>query len=327
VNGSAIFHILGSSLIRQADSWVMPPASSTLSGNVDRLFYFIFYLSLLFFVLIVGAMVYFAVKYRYRADRIHTSSNHGNLPLEIAWTAIPSVLFVVIFVWGVSTFIDLSVPPGNSYNVRVTARQWSWSFFYPDTGITSPDLVVPAGRPIRLTMSSLDVIHGFYVPDFRIKRDVLPNRYTILWFQADDPGEHVVMCTQYCGTGHSKMQSQVKVLSETDFEIWRKTQQAASVGLSGPELGRKLYTEKGCNACHSIDGSKIIGPTFKGRYGETVTYTDGTTAVADDNYLRECILTPNKKVLQGYQPIMPPFKGQLTDQQIDALIDFIKSLK
>ena len=175
-------------------------------------------------------------------------------------------------------------------------------------------------------MSSVDVIHSFFVPDFRVKKDVVPNRYTVVWFEAPEPGEHVVFCAEYCGDGHSRMLSKVKVVDRAEFDAWVAEQKAASGGLSSAERGAKLFKSKGCTGCHSTDGSPMLGPTMKGLYGKQEKFTDGTTAAVDDNYLRESLMVPAAKVVEGFAPQMPPYQGQLDDDEVNDLIDYIKSL-
>jgi cytochrome c oxidase subunit II len=313
-------------LAAQQRVW-MPEAASTTAERTDRLFYFLLYLGSGFFLLVTGATIYFAIKYRRRTPGQRTSPIKGSRRLEILWAVIPALLFVLIFIWGFRDYIGMSVPPGDALEVRVTAQKWSWSFDYPKEGINAPELVVPVGRAVKLTMSSMDVIHSFFVPDFRIKRDVLPNRYTVAWFEATDVGEHDVLCAEYCGTSHSAMLSKVKVVSEGDYQAWVDSGGGMSgKGLSAQDFGKLLFKAKGCATCHSVDGSKKTGPSFLGLYGSRATLTDGRTVLVDDNYVRESIVEPNAKVVQGYEPVMPTFAGKISDKQMNAIIDYLKSL-
>jgi cytochrome c oxidase subunit 2 len=309
-------------------SLILPPEGSTLAGKMDTLFYFILALTTFFFLLVVGLVVYFTVRYRKRPGQ-RTSAVTHHRGLEVAWSAIPAVLFVFIFGWGFQAYMHLSVPPANALDVRVTGQKWLWSFDYPKEGIqTTKDLVVPVGRPVRLTMSSQDVIHGFYVPAFRIKRDVLPNRYTVAWFEAKEPGEYDLFCTQYCGTGHSGMLGKIVVKTEQQFKEWVASGGGMSgQGMSGVQFGRMLFEKMGCVSCHSTDGSPRVGPSLLNKYGSKELLSTGNTVLVDDNYVRESIQDPLAQVVNGFQPVMPTFRGRLNDRQIDALIDFIKSLK
>ncbi|MCZ7587025.1 MAG: cytochrome c oxidase subunit II [Deltaproteobacteria bacterium] len=305
----------------------MPPQASTVASGVDETFYFIYYLSVFFFIVIVAAMAFFALRYRFRSEKDRTSGVTHHTGLEIVWSVIPSILLLAIFLWGFTGFVDLSVPPGDALNVRVTGQKWLWSFSYPDAGVTSNELVVPEGRAVKLTMSSRDVIHSFYVPDFRVKRDVLPNRYTVVWFKTEKPGEHHVFCAEYCGTNHSRMLTKVRVLARADYDKWLAETASAGEGMDPVAFGEQLFTQKGCNACHTVDGTKRIGPPLNGIFGHTVGLIDGTSVTVDDNYLRQSLMDPASQVVQGFAPVMPPFKGQLKDKEVDALIDYIKSLK
>ncbi|MEK7705382.1 MAG: cytochrome c oxidase subunit II [Myxococcota bacterium] len=312
---------------RDASFWLPKGASSVAAGH-DALFYFILYLSTAFFVVIVAAIVLFVLKYRRRSPEQRTSGLHGNVMLEIVWAVIPAILLIVMFVWGFRQYMDMSVPPADAIEVRVTAQKWSWTFEYPRDGISVPkDLVVPVGRPVRLTMSSLDVIHSFFVPAFRIKKDVLPNRYTMLWFEATEVGEYDLECAEYCGTAHSQMLGKIIVKPENEYNEWI----AAGGGMSGEGMssvafGARLFSQLGCAVCHSTDGTKKTGPSVLAKFGSTETFVDGTKALVDDNYVRESLMDPAAKVVVGYEAVMPTFKGRLSDKQTNALVDYIKSL-
>lgn len=308
-------------------SFWMPPQASTIAGDVDALFDFIYYLNVFFFVAITAAVIYFAVRYRRRSDeQLATSQVGHNTLIESAWTFIPLILVIVMFVWGFRVFLDQSVAPDDAYEVKVTASAYKWDFTYDTGAVSGGDLIVPAGRPIKLVMTSTDLLHSFFVPDFRIKSDVVPGRYTTVWFNAPQPGEHQVFCTEYCGVGHSGMLAKVTVLPPAEFE--EKLQKDFIDGDIPPaEMGKKLYTQSGCMACHSIDGTRLVGPTWKGLFGSERKLADGSTVKADENYLRESILQPMVKVVESYPPSMPSYQGQLKDIQIDGLIEYIKTLK
>jgi cytochrome c oxidase subunit 2 len=218
-----------------------------------------------------------------------------------------------------------TVAPANALEIQVVARRWRWQFEYPDGTRTINDLHLPVGKPVRLLMSSEDVIHSFFVPSFRVKKDVVPNMYTELTFTPRSEGEHIIFCAEYCGTGHSAMFGKVIVTSEDAFREWQEQGDEASRSMPLEELGALLYQSRGCNVCHSIDGTRRDGPTFQGVFGETQTMTDGSVVTVDENYLRESILDPQAKVLSGYQAIMPTFQGLLREREIQALIAFIKA--
>ncbi|NQY73687.1 MAG: cytochrome c oxidase subunit II [Candidatus Margulisbacteria bacterium] len=305
-----------------------PEAVSTFATNVDTLYSFIMFLSYLFFGIIIAATIYFLVKYRktpqHRKALKHIT--HNNL-LEITWTVIPLFLLMVIFFWGFKDYLNMNIAPGDSQEIRVTAKKWVWDFYYPDTGLTtSSELTVPVNKPIKLIMSSVDVLHSFFIPNMRVKKDLIPNRYTTVWFEAIKPGKYQIFCTEYCGKDHSNMLATLTVLSESDYQEWVK---AGDPNKSLPldQLGQKLYTDKGCVACHSIDGTTNIGPTWKGLYQSNRTFTSGESHIADDNYLRESMVKPMEEIVEGFQGVMPTFAGSLSDREIDAIIEYIKKIK
>jgi cytochrome c oxidase subunit 2 len=247
-----------------------------------------------------------------------------NTMLEVTWSVIPTMLVIMIFWWGVKTYMNLIVVPRGAIEMQVSARKWMWSFEYPSGKRDSAVLHVPLNTPVKLIMSSDDVIHSFFVPDFRVKQDVVPGRYTTLWFQATQLGEHQVFCTEYCGTGHSDMWA--KVIVDTPEEYQKYVTANVDVEPTA-KVGAELFEKNACVTCHTTDGSPKIGPTFKGLFGRTEALTDGSTLTVDENYIRESIVDPTAKVVKGFQPVMPPFKGVLTDNQIKALIAFIKEQK
>ncbi len=319
----------GSGFSNPGGSFWMPPQANEYAARVDGLFYFILIGCTVFFILTMAAMVAFVIQYRRKGDTDHpTARITHNTAVELVWSGIPAILLVIVFGWGFKDWMALNVPPGNALDIRVTGVKWSWSFDYPKDGISSPDLVVPAGRDVKLTMVSQDDLHSFYIPTARIKRDVIPNRYTVLHFRIEQPGEHQILCTEYCGTAHSKMLARVKVLPDDQYKEWIDS----GGGMGGKDmplaqLGEIVYNKLGCAACHTLDGNKLVGPSFKGSYGVERKLADGSSAVMDDNYIRESIMTPMAKVVDGYAPVMPSYQGRLKDQQVAALIEFIKAKK
>lgn len=312
-------------LFAQSDL-LFPQSSSTVADDVDRLFYFILMVSTLFFVVITSAMITFAIRYRSREGYVPAgSANHSNL-LEIVWSVIPAALVAVIFLWGFFGYVRAQQAPEDSYEIEVIAKKWSWSFVYPNGHIDN-NLHVPVDRPVRLVMSSDDVIHSLYVPAFRIKRDLVPGRYSYLWFEAIETGEFTLYCTEYCGTGHSLMNAKVVVHPQNEFGSWLERAANLLDSVSPVEAGEILYNRRGCSQCHSIDGSARSGPSFLGTYGSQQKMADGQMVTVDENYIRESILQPQAKIRAGYRPVMPTYQGQLDDKEISALIQYIKSLK
>jgi len=304
----------------------MPPQASTFAGDVDFVFYYIYWLCVFFFIVMMGATFGMAWKYRAKGDDQRTDPLSHSTKLEIAWSAFPSVLLIVMFVLGFRGFMDMSVPPADSFDVRVVGTKWSWAYQYPGTNIETDKLIVPANTPVRLTMTSRDVLHSYFVPDFRAKKDVLPNRYTVMWFEATKVGEHIVYCTEYCGNGHSRMLSTVEVMEPSAFDVWYNEANFDPTTLTDVEYGTKLFTTKGCNACHSVDGSPMVGPTLKGKWNINEKLDDGSEVLVDANYVRDSLMAPAGQVVAGFQPVMPPYQGQLDDRQVDSLIAYIETL-
>ncbi len=304
-----------------------PPQGSTVAEHSDSVYFFILYVCTFFFVLIVSLMVLFMVKYRHRPGVEAEKTSTHNLTLELSWSVIPTLLTIVMFWVGFTGYIDMRTPPSDSYDINVIAKKWSWAFQYPNGWIES-ELHIPKGENVTLTMASDDVIHSLWVPAFRTKMDVVPGRYTQEWFKATRAGEYPLMCAEYCGQKHSNMISKV-IVHETrgDFDKW--LQQASDIhkNKTPEEAGEYFYKSRGCIQCHSLDGTPKNGPSFKGLYGKDEKMTDGSTVKVDDNYLRESILEPQASIVAGFRPIMPTFKGQLTDQDITAIIAFIKAQK
>ncbi len=307
----------------------LPPGRSTIAGDVDALFNFILYAGLIIFAVVAVGIIAFVIRYRRRPGEEEgiTSGVAHNIKLELIWSIIPTVLVIIVFFWGFRVFMKMQVAPADAYEIKVTGQKWFWSFDYPEGISTVNELVVPVDKPVKLLMSSQDVIHSFYVPDFRIKMDVLPNRYTVTWFEAPETGEHNLFCAEYCGTSHSEMVGRVKVVPERVFNEWLDSGAGEGEGISMEEYGEQLYTAKACNTCHRIDSRAHTGPALNDLFGTQQDLADGSTVTADENYIRESILNPQAKIVAGYQPVMPTFQGLLKNRQIDALIAYIKKLK
>lgn len=325
----------------------LPIQATDIAAKWDYLYLFLVGLSVFFFILVVGGMIVFAYKYRQSASpkSKYIVDNHF---LEAFWTVIPTILLMVIFAWGWSVYKAMVQAPVDSYEVRVIGKQWLWQFQYDDGRTTVGDLYVPVNKPVKLVMTSDDVIHSFFVPNFRIKQDVVPGMYTTVWFEANIPGQHQVFCTEYCGTAHSEMLAKIFVLDDAQWKAFKKGEKIVGipvVGVGGVPMpktetklqgatlsplalqGKTLTQSKGCVACHSDDGTTKVGPSFKGLYGRNVELVDGKKVKADDNYIRESIENPNAKVVKGFSPVMPTFKGLLKEEEMNALITYIKSLK
>jgi len=308
-----------------ADTFWLPAPSATAAPHVDTAFYFIYWVSVFFFVLVVALMLYFVIRYRRRVEGEPAPGGaHHNTALEITWSAIPLVLVVVMFYMGFRGFMDIVNPPANALDIHVLGQKWTWIFTYPN-GHADTELHVPVDTPIRLILTSNDVIHSLYIREFRIKRDAVPGRYNKIWFRATHPGRFWALCTEYCGQQHSTMLAPVVVHEPGGYEKWLAAAADPFQTRSFAEVGAMLH-QKRCSGCHSDDGRPHVGPTFKDLFGKTVQFADGTTAVADENYIRESMVNPNAKIVAGYPNVMPTFKGQLKDSEITAIIEYIKEL-
>lgn len=338
-------------LAQTADRTIwMPMQASTKAAGVDWLFYFITYIALAFFVLIVVLMVYFCWKYRRRPGNVPSQITH-NTPLELAWSILPSILLVFMFWYGFVGYLDARTPPASALEIKVNAQQWAWEFVYPG-GVTSDELHLPVNTPVQFVMNSADVLHSFFVPAFRVKMDLVPGRYTKLWVEPNRVGEYLLLCAEYCGTKHSDMRAKVVVHEPGGFEKWRENADPISQmdeaqykafnadpqkfidqnpqfsGLKVPRLmGEKLYASKGCKQCHSVDGVVGQGPSWKGIWGAQHKMRDGSIVTVDENYVRESILNPGAKIVEGFSNIMTPYQGRIKDREIDMLIEYMKTLK
>ena len=330
-------------------STLMPPAVTKIAAEVDSIYIFLLVSSLISFIILIGGMIYFVVKYQRRSATDKTAYITHDHRLEFAWSFIPLVIFLFVFAWGWKVYHDMRKMPENALEVHVMAKKWDWRFLYKNgKEVTSAldaknervaaTMVVPVNRPVKLIMASekisaaskdpsdRPVLHSFYIPAMRIKQDVVPGRYTALWFQAEKEGEYWVFCTEYCGAGHSAMKAKLRVVSNEEFEKWLSSEDGGEMSLA--DVGRGLFGSQACIGCHSLDGSRLVGPSFKGLFGAKDHKIEGGSVTANEEYLRESILNPNAKVVAGYPAgVMPAYAGQLTDDQILALIEFIKSVK
>jgi cytochrome c oxidase subunit 2 len=249
----------------------------------------------------------------------------GNRILELLWVVIPSLLILAIFLVGYLVFFDIRRPLPGAMEINVVARQWLWEFGYRDGRKVINELRIPVNRPIKLVMTSADVIHSLFIPDYRIKEDVLPGRYTYLWLEPKRTGRFTIFCAEYCGLGHSTMLATLEVMPQEEFDRW-SVGKAEDKAAAPVHKGEELVEHSGCLACHSLDGTGKVGPTLKGLFGRKVTLADGTTVTVDENYIRESLLEPSAKVVKGFPPVMPTYKGTLRDDDITAIIAYIKTL-
>jgi cytochrome c oxidase subunit 2 len=304
----------------------LPEQASTFTEAMDSVFYGYYYLSLFVLIAITGILIYFGIKYRRKNNEQPAKKQvTHNTTMEVAWTVIPTLIFMVLFYLGWKGYMNMTIAPEDTLNINVVGQKWSWTFNY-ENGASEDTLVVPVHTDVKLIMYSRDVLHSFYIPAFRTKKDVIPNRYTTLWFNATKEGTYNVFCTEFCGTSHSGMITKVKVVPYEEYEKWVASKAEGPTG-TPEEVGAILTKKKGCMACHSIDGSRLVGPSWKGIWGTEREMADGRKVLADENYIRKSIVAPMEDVVAGYAPVMPTYKGQLKDSEIDAIIAYIKSLK
>lgn len=300
-----------------------PEQASTTAVGVDRLFIFLFVVCGALGLLVAFLLFYFSIRYRRRPGQVGPPpETHSSLALEWFWSLTPLAIFMVIFAWGATIYFHAFRAPDHATTIYVLGKQWMWKIQHPEGQREINELHVPTGRPFKLILTSEDVIHSFFVPDFRIHMDALPNRYTSVWFQAVRPGTHHLFCSQYCGTNHAGMIGRVIVMEPAEYQEWLNLRAEGSLALEG----RKVFLKYRCISCHSAD-EDARAPVLEELFGKLVHLRDGGTVVADENYLRQSILDPGAKIVAGYQNLMPTFKGQVSEEEIIQIIAFVKSLR
>lgn len=313
----------------------LPERAADAAHAVDNVFNLILWICVFFFLLIIGLMALFIILYRARPGHEAQKTAHHNMALELTWSIIPIIIVVYLFYVGFDTFMSMSVPEGNSMDIYVTGQRWSWDFFYPSNNFSVGDLHVPLDQPVRLRLTSGDVIHSLYVPAFRMKMDAVPGRYTYAWFKATKPGEYMLYCAEYCGKEHSSMIANVIVHERADYDKWLEQASNWMDELPLVKAGELLViggqgrSGKGCKQCHTVEPNapQGTGPNLWGIYGHEVKLRDGSTTMVEDNYLRESIVDPGAKIVAGFENVMPSYKGRLKDREISAIIEYIKSLR
>jgi cytochrome c oxidase subunit 2 len=316
----------------------LPEQRSTVAADVDHLHYFVILTTLVASTAIGLTGLYFLVKYRRRSDADRTPLVVPSLSFELAIIGVPLGFFLTWFGLGFRQYIHIVTPPPGAMDVYVTPKQWMWEFAYPDGPNGIDTLRVPAGRPVRLVMTSRDVIHSFFVPEFRVKQDVLPGRYTVTWFEATQPGTYPILCAEYCGTAHSLMRGEVIAMRPQDFDAWMEgTKRGIARAQDTPGTsrrrgdmvreGRTLAVDRECLRCHTIDGTPHIGPTWLGLYGRRERLSTGEIVVVDEAYMTESMMDPMAKTVAGYKPVMPTYQGRLDAPDAAAIVEYIKSLR
>ena len=320
---SAASDLTRQSFFTEGGSLWLPPQESTTAHEIDALFYFILYSSLILTLIVAAAMVWFIWKYRRRSHTDRPRYVEESKWLELSWVTIPTLLVLVVFFWGFRAYVGTAIPPSDAITINVKAQKWAWSFEYQNGVQGFSEIWVPVNTPVRLEMTSQDVLHSFYVPEFRIKHDVIPNRYTYVWFEAPREGTYQVLCTEYCGQAHSNMGAKIHVVSRGEYyKILREGPPDAGP-VPPATLGERLYTARNCNTCHSIDGSKKVGPSWLGLWGAARPGSE--QGVADEAYIHQSILYPQAYITPGYEGVnMPSYDGALNESQLEGITAYIR---
>jgi cytochrome c oxidase subunit 2 len=302
---------------------LLPEQASSIAPEVDALYFFILGITAFFAILVVVLVAYFAIKYRDDTGLKVGAPITGSVPLEIGWSIIPFFVAIGIFAWSTTVFFQIVRPPDETLEIYATGKRWMWRFQHIDGQREINALHVPLGRAVKVTFTSEDVLHSLYFPAFRVKADAIPGRYSAVWFEATKVGEYHIFCAEYCGTRHSGMIGTVTVMEPDDYQAW-----LAGGGVAGGSLearGEQLFNDLACNTCH-LDNGTGRGPSLVGKFGSQETLTGGQTIAVDENYIRESILTPQAKLVDGYGPIMPTFQGLVSEDGVASLVEHIKSL-
>jgi cytochrome c oxidase subunit 2 len=302
---------------------LFPEQASTLAPRVDNLYFFIVAVTSFFAVLVSVLVIVFAAKYHTKDPLAVGRPIHGSLPLELAWSIIPFLISIVIFAWAADVYFDLQRPPDQTLEIYSTAKRWMWKFQHVDGQSEINELHVPVGRPVKVTFTSEDVLHSMFFPSFRVKADAIPGRYSRIWFTATKIGEYHLFCAEYCGTNHSGMIGKVIVMEPAAYQTWL----AGGMGAGSlSQRGEQLFNDLACNTCHRSDGSGR-GPSLVNKFGAPVALANGSSVAVNEAYVRESILTPQAKLVAGYQPLMPTFQGLVSEESVIALVEYVKSLR
>lgn len=305
----------------------MPTQATEIAKQVDNLYGFLLVVSFISCVILIGGMIYFAVKYKRKTANDKTAYITHDTRLEVLWSVIPLIIFLLVFGWGWVIYHDMRTMPKNALEINVSGKQWAWTAEYKN-GVKATEVVVPVNKDVKLVLSSEDVIHSFYVPSFRIKQDAVPGRYTALWFKAEKLGEFHVFCTEYCGTSHAAMITKLKVVSQEDFDKWLIEESEIGT-LPLAQRGAKYFQTRACASCHNVDNPTAkIGPSLYQRWGKEVLHKDGSKTIFDENHVRESIILPQAKIAAGFpEPSpMPSYQGQLSESELAAVVEYIKGL-
>ncbi len=306
----------------------MPVQGTEIAAEVDNLYGFLIIVSFISCAILIGGMIYFAVKYKRRSANEKTPYISHDTRLEVLWSVVPLIIFLFVFAWGWKVYHDMRVMPKNALEIQITGKQWAWTAEYKN-GVRSTEVYAPVNKDVKLIMTSEDVIHSFFVPSFRIKQDAVPGRYSTLWFNATKLGEFQVFCTEYCGTSHSAMLTKLKVVTQEEFDKWLTSESEIGT-LPIAERGAKYFKTRACASCHNVDNPAAkVGPSLYQKWGKEEVLADGSKVLFDENYVRESIVESQAKIVAGYpKPSpMPAYQGQLSESELTAIIEYIKTLK
>jgi cytochrome c oxidase subunit 2 len=311
-------------------AWGMPPQASTFAPDIDALYEFTFWVSAFFFVLITGILLFSLFKWHRKSeDQTAASNETHNTPLEVTWTVVPLIIVMIIFAWGWKGSLDMTVAPPDALTYQVRAKKWQWSITHPNhTEPLANEIYVPLGKPVKFISSSEDVLHSLFVPAMRVKRDVLPGRLQMLWFEATQLGTFPFFCTEYCGDRHSFMYGQVHVVDAEEFALATKNQTyqpKMDPSWTEAQKGEYFYKVRGCVACHTVDGNRLVGPSFKGLWGKQERLVGGATVTVDEAYFQESVKNPAAKIVEGYPPSMGA--QTVTDDETRLIMEYVKTLK
>ncbi len=306
----------------------MPVQGTEIAKEIDNLYAFLLVVSFISCAILIGGMIYFAMKYKRKTNNDKTAYITHDTRLEVLWSVVPLIIFLLVFAWGWVIYNDMRTMPKNALEIQVTGKQWAWTAEYKN-GVRSTEVVVPVNKDVKIILASEDVIHSFYVPSFRIKQDAVPGRYTAVWFNATKLGEFHVFCTEYCGTSHSAMITKLKVVSQEDFDKWLVTESEVGA-LPLAQRGAKYFQTRACSSCHNVDSAAVkIGPSLYQRWGQDSIQDDGSKILFDENHVRQSMMQPQAHIAAGFpKPSpMPSFQGQLSESELAAIIEYVKGLK
>ncbi len=312
---------------RATASTFMPVQATEIAERIDNLYGFLIVVSLISCAILIGGMIYFAIKYKRKSANDKTPYISHDTRLEVLWSVVPLIIFLFVFAWGWVIYHDMRTMPKNALEIHVMGKQWSWTAEYKN-GVKSTEVVVPVNKDVKLILGSEDVIHSFFIPSFRIKQDAVPGRYSAIWFNANKLGEYYVFCTEYCGTSHSAMTTKVKVVTQEDFDKWLTTESEIGT-LPLVQRGAKYFQTRACASCHNVDNPAAkVGPSLYQRWGKEALVDGGEKLIFDENYVRQSMLEPQAHIAAGFpKPSpMPSFQGQLSESELSAVIEYIKSL-